>query len=143
LDSFHNVLFSLTRFYEITGNFPDHITIVSNEFKRPRFLELHMKALRWPLDRVTFVGIDPDYMLVDIERAASVRAGERRNGFEAWERDLYGTGEELERKRQGRNPWNIGQRLFEFEEARKACSIESVTVGQKEVLGMGPYPWEK
>lgn len=142
LDSFHNVLFSLTKFYEVTGRFPEHMTIISHEFKRARFLELHCKALRWPLNKVTFLGIDPDYMLEDVERATEVREGERRNGFQAWEKDLYGTGEELEGKRERRNPWKVGQGLFETEEARSRCKIDTIVVGQREILGSGPFPWE-
>ena len=90
-------------FYETTGAWPGHVTIISNEFKRARFLELHCRAILWPLERVTFIWIDPEYMVVDLERAAGVRDGERRNGFDAWQGDMFGTGEVLESKRAKRN----------------------------------------
>jgi hypothetical protein len=142
LDSFHNLLFSLTKFYETTGAWPGHVTIISNEFKRARFLELHCRAIRWPLERVTFIGIDPEYMAVDLERAAGVRDGERRNGFDAWQGDMFGTGEVLESKRAKRNPWGICQRLFEDEEARKQSKINFRMIGPREILGDGLQPWE-
>jgi hypothetical protein len=142
LDSFHNMLFSITKFHEVTGHFPERITIVSNEFKRARFLNLHSKALRWSSDRINFIGIDPDYMAVDLERAKSVREGEKRNGFEPWEKDMYGAGAVLQKKRDNRNPWLIAQSLFETQEAKNRSGLESVCIEQREFLGKGPYPWE-
>ncbi len=143
LDSFHNLLFSLTQFYKITSSWPEHVTIISNEFKRARFLDLHCKAIRWPVVKVTFVGIDPWYMAVDLERAASVREGERRNGFLAWERDMYGVGDELEGKRRRRNPWLVKQSLFETEELRDQSRIRYVITRQMELLDVREQPWER
>jgi dihydrofolate synthase len=142
LDSFHNLLFSLTKFYETTGAWPDHVTIISNGFKRARFLDLHCRAIRWRLDRTGFVGIDPEYMAVDLARAESVRDGEKRNGFDAWENDMFGTGEVLEGKRMRRNPWGVCQLLFEDEETRKRSKINSRIVGHREILGDDLQPWE-
>ena len=79
LDSFQNVLFSLCRFKEVVGRYPDRVTIVSFTFKKPpaialrlglgacygllpkegfltspprqRFSELHRGALRFPSAR--------------------------------------------------------------------------------------------
>jgi hypothetical protein len=58
LDSFQNLLFSIARFHEYTGRWPEHITVVGYEMKRRRFEELHREALRWPASRFTYVGID-------------------------------------------------------------------------------------
>jgi hypothetical protein len=60
LDSFQNVLFSIARFHEVTGRWPDKITVVSFGAKRQRFVELHALALRWPAGRFNYVGIDPE-----------------------------------------------------------------------------------
>jgi hypothetical protein len=143
LDSFHNLLFSLTKFYEATGFWPEHVTIISNEFKRARFLELHCKALDWPADRVTFVGIDPEYMSRDLERAVSVRDGERRNGFDPWQRDMLGWGEELEAKRKRRNPWLVKQTLFESDDIRGKSGVHYSVLDHREVLDGKPQPWGK
>lgn len=58
LDSFQNLLFSIARFHEFTGNYPEKITVVGYEMKRARFVELHRPAIGWPEDRFTYVGID-------------------------------------------------------------------------------------
>lgn len=55
-DSFENLLFSLCRFHELTGSYPEHLTMVSYDFKRARFLEVHRAALRWPEERMSFLG---------------------------------------------------------------------------------------
>ena len=47
-DSHENVLFSLCRFQEMTGQYPSHITVVGFEFKRKRFEEIHLSSLRYP-----------------------------------------------------------------------------------------------
>lgn len=67
---------------ETGGRWPDMITIISHEFKRQRFLDLHIVAMRWPRQRVLFVGIDPVYMIEtskewDEARTKEVRSGER------------------------------------------------------------------
>ena len=141
LDSFHNLLFSLTKFYEVTDAWPKHVTIISNEFKRPRFLDLHCKALGWPADRVSFVGIDPEYMAQDPERAVIVRKGELKNGFELWRKDKLGLGKELEGKREMRNPWLVKQSLFENDKVRDISGVRYLVLGQREVLEAKPQPW--
>ncbi|KAF9467337.1 hypothetical protein BDZ94DRAFT_1249113 [Collybia nuda] len=60
LDSFQNLLFSIARFHEYTGNYPTKITVVGYEFKRARFVDLHRAALRWPKERFNYIGVDPD-----------------------------------------------------------------------------------
>jgi hypothetical protein len=141
LDSYHNLVFSITKFYEVTSTWPTHITIISNEFKRARFLDLHRLAIGWPSDKVSFVGIDPPYMMEDLVRAKNVRQGERRNGFEAWQWDMNGTRRELEEKRTRRNPWYVSQTLFENEDVRDRSGVQYAIHGQREVLCMGPQPW--
>lgn len=143
LDSFHNFLFSITKFYEVTGYWPEHVTIISNEFKRARFENLHGPAIRWPADRLSFIGIDPEYMADDIERAKNVREGELENGFLAWQKDPHGVGLELEGKRTRRNPWLVKQTLFESEEIKVRSGIQFSISGIREVLGDGLQPWER
>lgn len=55
-DSFENLLFSLCRFFELTGHFPDDLLVIGYEFKHERFSDLHRAALRWPDQRFSFVG---------------------------------------------------------------------------------------
>ena len=55
-DSFENLLFSLCRFYELTGHYPGELTVVGYDFKHERFTDLHRAALRWPDQHFKFVG---------------------------------------------------------------------------------------
>ena len=64
------------------GKWPEDVTIISHEFKRARFMELHVQAMRWPREKVEFLGIDPGYMVEgsgdwDDARTSEVRKGER------------------------------------------------------------------
>ncbi|KAG5987311.1 hypothetical protein E4U43_005136 [Claviceps pusilla] len=58
LDSFHNILFSQTLFWEHFGVFPKRLTIVSHAFKGPR-VRRHCDEMGWSAREVRFVGIDP------------------------------------------------------------------------------------
>jgi hypothetical protein len=60
LDSYQNLLFSIARFHEYTGGYPNNITVVGYGMKRQRFTELHRMAIRWPMDKFHYIGIDPD-----------------------------------------------------------------------------------
>eukprot|EP00798_Chlamydomonas_sp_ICE-L_P021624 gene21624-28627_t len=55
-DSFENLLFSLCRFYELAGHYPDDVTVVSYTLKKSRFLTLHREALRFPYEHFHFIG---------------------------------------------------------------------------------------
>jgi hypothetical protein len=151
LDSFGNFMFSLLKFWKVTGTWPEMVTIVSHDFKRKRFLDLHVKAARWPRDRVRFVGLDPEYMVRgtgqwDEERAEEVWREERERGFAAWEGDLLGMGSELRGKRANRNCWGVGQGWFESLEERERSGVRSRVVGEEdgeeEMLRDEKQPWE-
>ena len=55
-DSFENLLFSLCRFYELTGHYPINITVISYELKQKRFQDLHRPAVQFPRQRFQFIG---------------------------------------------------------------------------------------
>jgi len=103
-DSFENLLFSICRFREITGSYPRKISLVSFSFKRLRFETLHAEALRWPLDRFDYVGVDPPASTgFDLEESSE---GERNNSLQPFREDPYGCHTEvLQRKRRERNPF--------------------------------------
>ncbi|KAK7900365.1 hypothetical protein LTR67_004111 [Exophiala xenobiotica] len=71
-------------------SWPTKLTIVSHEFKRARFLELHLPAIAWNREETVFVGIDPPF---DKTRMAEIEEGDRLRGYGAWKGDLYGVGE--------------------------------------------------
>ncbi|KAJ7594674.1 hypothetical protein C8J56DRAFT_1161250 [Mycena floridula] len=97
LDSYQNLVFSIARFHEYTGNYPMKITVVGYEMKRARFVDLHRAAIRFPIDKFEYVGIDPD------REAALAQEGEKNNGYIPYSKDLYGCHSELLAKRRGRN----------------------------------------
>lgn len=72
---------------------------MSHAFKSRRFLELHARAIRWPLERLAYVGIDPPE---DVTPRKTLEEGEEMDGFGRWVTDLYGAGEVLSGKRMGR-----------------------------------------
>jgi hypothetical protein len=152
LDSFGNFMFSILKFQKETGSWPRKISIVSHEFKRKRFLDLHVQAARWPRDRVELVGVDPEYMVEgsaewNEERAESVWRGERKLGFKAWESDLLGMGVDLRGKRARRNCWGVSQVWFDDEDERRRSGVKSRVVRadggvEEEVLIDKRQPWE-
>lgn len=97
-DSYENLLYSICRTKQITGDYPSHVTLVGWEFKRERF-QLHRRAIGWPAERFTYLGANnpPDLQLA--------LAAEARNR-EAYQRDPYSAGIEFRMKRQQRNPFH-------------------------------------
>ncbi len=98
-------LFSICRFREVTGRYPEKITMVSFTFKQRRFETLHLPALQWPSDRFKFVGYNPPKSSgFDLEASA---AGEQENAAKPFESDPYGCHSEiLQSKRKERNPFH-------------------------------------
>lgn len=104
-DSFENLIFSIARFREITGAYPEKITVVSFSFKQRRFETLHAPALRWPADRFVYVGVNPPASTgFDLARSTM---GELKNAAAPFEKDPYGCHSKvLQEKRKGRNPFH-------------------------------------
>ncbi|KAK5043641.1 hypothetical protein LTR84_011355 [Exophiala bonariae] len=117
-DSYQNILCSLIQFplfvQELQGHacslstkespqaiFPNKLIIVSHEFKRARFLDLHAPALQW-FGETKFIGINPPF---DSVKMAEIEEGDRLRGFGAWKKDIYGVGPALADKRLARG-WN-------------------------------------
>lgn len=57
-DSYENILFSICRFHEVTGSYPERISVVGFAYKRRRFVELHRQSVRFPVSRFSYYGID-------------------------------------------------------------------------------------
>lgn len=109
-DSFENVLFGLARFYEIVEQYPENITIPGFEFKRSRFLDLHLPALNFPSTRIEYIGVDPkpDYETGSPEHKKyfnDLAKAEKKNALSLFEQDPFGTGAVLSKKRANRNPF--------------------------------------
>ena len=56
-DGFENLVFSLARFRELTGNWPGHVVVAGWVFKRQRY-ETYARLLNCPPDRFEYVGVN-------------------------------------------------------------------------------------
>ncbi|TWU71862.1 hypothetical protein ED733_003517 [Metarhizium rileyi] len=138
LDSYHNVLFGLTLFYARFRCWPRHVTVVSHAFKRPRLVDGHCVAVGFPLERVSFVGVDPPCS--GAKPAAMMGVAE---AVRDWGRDPHGKGHTLAAKRARRNAWAAWQGVFEEGvEDRDRGGLRTVGEGENETLVEGERrPW--
>ncbi|KAL4857565.1 U2 small nuclear ribonucleoprotein B'' [Chlorella vulgaris] len=127
-DSFENLLFGLCRFYELSGRYPDFITVVGYDFKQRRFSDLHRAALRLPEEGFRYEG-------TPALNAAAVEGEEATAA--AFEADPYGCGPALSAKREARDPYAeggyTGDRCPAMAEILQHCGPE---------LFDGPLPWD-
>jgi len=163
LDSFQNLLFSIARFREITGEYPTRITVVGHSFKRHRFERLHRHALRWPKLRFKYEGVPLGNEADEYEAASGeVRSSslpsvfslslsqsltsldfphQLANAYTPYSKDLYGCHAPLVQKRAGRNfymrshGYHVG--APELRQLIEWCPED----GRK--LFPGTLPWEK
>ncbi|GAA6016156.1 hypothetical protein JCM8202_005432 [Rhodotorula sphaerocarpa] len=133
LDSMENVLFSIARFKEFTGHYPERLTIVGYGMKAQRYDAVHRASIRWPSDRFRYVGIDNEG---DTSRDYE---GERRYGLEPYQRDRYGCHGKLLAKRKKRNPFRrfhgYHSSAPELKELFEYCPLDNK-------LFDGPLPWD-
>ncbi|KAJ9611322.1 hypothetical protein H2200_004506 [Cladophialophora chaetospira] len=123
--------------------FPTKLTIISHSFKRARFLELHLSAIKYPLERVTYIGIDPPF---DTARMSEIEEGDRLRGYGAWKKDLYGASELLRSKREKRG-WNeaaVGREIVgRYMDGEAKEGIERLLAwGSCSERYPGRMPWE-
>ncbi|MEW5298860.1 MAG: hypothetical protein WDW36_001937 [Sanguina aurantia] len=129
-DSFENMLFGMCRFYELTGHYPQSVTIVSYTLKQQRFETLHRAALRYPLSKFRFIGtpIPPD--------ATGASAGEAMT-VASFTSHPYGCDGDLMLKRMRRDPFAVGpihpSRCPDLRGLLGHCGDELFT---------GPLPWD-
>ena len=80
---------------QTSPEWPKKLIVVSHDFKRSRFLDLHLPALRWPPDKVQYIGIDPPFSQ---SKMTEIKEGDMKRGYGAWADDLYGSRDALRRK---------------------------------------------
>lgn len=98
-DSFENLLFSICRFKELSGDYPMNITVVSYDFKENRFANLHRLALRFPAARFFYKG-------TPASPTASVTASKGEANVQVlFQEDPYGCVGPLHKKRVARDPF--------------------------------------
>ncbi|XP_024030619.1 uncharacterized protein C57A10.07 [Morus notabilis] len=99
-DSFENLLFSVCRFRELTGTYPQNISVVSYDFKEERFAQLHRSALGFPESRFSYSGTPA---ISSAKAAAQKGEALVRTQFKE---DPYGCQGSLYRKKLGRDPFH-------------------------------------
>ncbi|CAO3665523.1 unnamed protein product [Rhizopus stolonifer] len=99
-DSHENLLFSICRFSEMTGNYPSKVTVIGFEFKRKRFETIHRSAIGYPIKQFEYVGIDPQ-----VGNPEDREKGEVENSLKPFSNDLYGCHGSLRQKKIHRNPF--------------------------------------
>ncbi|XP_047341043.1 uncharacterized protein C57A10.07 [Impatiens glandulifera] len=99
-DSFENLLFSVCRFRELTGVYPQNITVVSYDFKEERFAHLHRNAIGFPEARFFYTGTpaSPTSKEAAVKGEALVRA--------QFQNDPYGCSGSLRSKKLKRDPFH-------------------------------------
>ncbi|KAK9814450.1 hypothetical protein WJX72_006075 [[Myrmecia] bisecta] len=101
-DSLENLLFSICRFFELTGHWPQHILVVGYELKQHRYVNLHRAAAKWPAERFHYLGTP----------AVNQGALEGEAGtIEAFRQDPYGCHGVLLEKKEARDPFAVGPYL--------------------------------
>ncbi|KAI3733101.1 hypothetical protein L1987_64319 [Smallanthus sonchifolius] len=99
-DSFENLLFSVCRFRELTGSYPQNITVVGYDFKKERFVNLHRSAIRFPETRFLYSGTPA---ATTSKEAALKGEALVRTQFQ---HDPYACLGSLHRKKIGRDPFH-------------------------------------
>lgn len=122
------------------------MTIVSHGFKKERLVDGHCAAIGFPLDHVSFIGIDPPGMAA----AASV-ASDGKDKEEAikgvglamgeWRSDPHGRGESLAGKRAKRNPWGVIQGVFPDESPDRGGLVVKIQDGDEVLDEDVTRPW--
>lgn len=97
LDSFLNLLYSLCRFHEATGRYPENVVVVGWAFKAPRF-DFHRATLAYPAARYRYRGANDPLRLGEARHFEGLRLDDYR-------RDPFGSSPELAAKRDARNPF--------------------------------------
>jgi len=100
-DSFENLLFSFCRFFELTGGYPKHVTVVSYNLKRERFSSIHRATVHYPESRFSFIGSN---LPAGVKGALE---GEART-VAAFRKDPFGCFNPLMEKKLARDPFAVG-----------------------------------
>ena len=128
-DSFENLLFSVCRFHEVTGHYPERITVVSLPHKRDRFVDAHRAALRYPSSRFDYVGVGPVARPEEVQFERSLIA-------DHFQHDPYGCRGDIQKKRAARNP---GRRLAPY--ALSCPDLKGLLLFCGEHVYGGELPW--
>ena len=131
-DSFENVLFSLCRFRQVTGTYPDKYVVLGFGFKQERFVNEHRRAIRFPLERFEYREI-PERTL-ETEEQVNL---ERKGTIPQFRADPYGCKPPLSTKKIERNPFH---QVHSYESACPEMAGLFRACGSQ--VYKGPLPWD-
>ena len=141
VDSYQNLLFPILQYYTTLNRWPKKVTVISHDFKKRRFIELHCPAIRWTIEKFAFVGIDPPEEVIS---GSILARGEEAKGYRLFIKDPYGAHSELKNKRKSRG-WNKDQLLkISFTGIPLEVKRLLVWTGGKTQMELysGPLPWD-
>lgn len=128
-DSYENLIYSVCRFRQISGVYPSHITMVSLPFKERRFRDIHLRAMRYPPARFTYLGVGGS--------SQAAEQGEAANSVEPYAKDPYGCKGSLAQKRLQRDPFRRDQPY------PKGCpELAGLLSSCSSSIFDGPLPWD-
>ncbi|KAK5719043.1 hypothetical protein LTR17_015376 [Elasticomyces elasticus] len=138
-DSYQNLLFSILRYRQHMGRYPEYVTVVTHAFKERRFLELHAKAIKWPSSRIRVQGLNPPFTLQELEQTQQL---EHKRAHELFVSDPYGSRPPLSEKRTARK-WNsaVIDKLTADESVKRLLAWEGGKSGHE--VFPGRLPWEE
>lgn len=145
-DSYENLLFSICRFRELAGSYPEQITIFGLAFKRKRFEELHRLAIRFPPSKFKYVGISNDDNIKPVAAgpdALSPQEGELLHSFAPYQQDLYGCSGSLHKKRISRNVYKNWHGIFGYREVCPEIRDLFTYCGNGVTIYGGQLPWDR
>jgi hypothetical protein len=93
-DSFENLLFSICKFNEIQGYYPNKIFLIGFRFKRKRFVDLHRAAISFPIESFHYIAVP-----------SGEHSRLRDTAFDEYTEDIFGCAETISAKRHKRNPF--------------------------------------
>lgn len=145
-DSFENVLFLFCRFFELYGAYPDHVKIMGFEFKRRRFVELHLETALEYVD-CEYIGNQPRPDKVDDKRRyfADLENSEYSHAVRHFESDWYGVQCPLIDKRKARDPFG---RQHSYADTNPTLAPLLRAIGgtnktSEEIRNMVDFPWSQ
>ena len=138
-DSYQNLLFSILRFRQVTGRYPEQVTVITHAFKQNRFLDLHATAIKWPAHRIRVLGLNPPFTSEELRETTE---GELERAHKLFVQDPHGLRSPLADKRAARNfnPDEVVEWYRDLEP--EVVELLKYSAGQWSSLP-GRLPWEE
>ncbi|KEQ91698.1 hypothetical protein AUEXF2481DRAFT_82958 [Aureobasidium subglaciale EXF-2481] len=136
-DSYQNLLFSLIKYYEVEGKWPQMITVITHSFKEARFLECHADAICWPRKMIRVQGINPPFPLSELRDVQRLE----RETLDLFRADPHGVYAPLSSKRAARQ-WSEDTDLLRgISDASVRHSLQELLETRERTMFSQQLPW--